>query len=218
MLWVYAQLCIYHLATGRNERRRRRRGGGRREEGIAADRLVFREKDKLARAGWRTNTTWSPFSVPSALTRLKNPRVRFDRCKKKEASKGWRRCRGEREARRTFASPTKAYRSAFHVTCILATNGDYSDENSAFHTWIIHPDSIRDVSLDAIMILERNENAWDNWSNPWERMEKSIESWSESWSNHSRGKCIYIYIYVYTWRLASHGRIAGRCARPFPPV
>lgn len=43
MLWVYAQLCSYHLATGRNERRRR--GRGRR---VSQPIDSFREKDKRA--------------------------------------------------------------------------------------------------------------------------------------------------------------------------
>lgn len=132
MLWVYAQLCSYHLATGRNERRRRRRGGGYRSRSTRFEKKINARTSNLL------------FRFPTALTRLKKNRERFDRCKNR-ASK-------EEEVSRTRSRPSLSV-CLFHIAHILPER-DYSSRGQKFRAPPLnrHP---RDILLDAITILAK---------------------------------------------------------------
>lgn len=126
MLWVYAQLCSYHLATGRNERRRREKGeGGRREEGIAADRLVFREKDKLARAQTYVYDVISVFRS-LRVNEIKEPASTFRPMQKKGGVKG------EEEVSRRTRSSTNVRVINQNLSVCLPRNVHLSDERRLF--------------------------------------------------------------------------------------
>lgn len=127
MLWVYAQLCSYHLATGRNERKRRRRG-----RRVSQPIDSFREKDKRAYLE-------SPFPFSHCVNEIKEEPRAFRY--KNQASK-------EEEVSRTRSRPSLSV-CLFHIAHILPER-DYSSRGQKFRAPPLnrHPVSPRDILLD----------------------------------------------------------------------